>query len=127
MHILLNLFLKNQNYNINADELKLQLLSHPSYPSLHSITDVLGHFNIDNLAIEVPKDFETLKQLPNSFLSIISNDKGQEYVIITQLKNGVELLYDTKKKERKTIDEFLNNWGGVVVAIEKEEKVITKK
>ncbi|MEL6916243.1 MAG: hypothetical protein AAFO99_00795, partial [Bacteroidota bacterium] len=67
---LLKKFIEKQNYRINLKELKFQLLSHPSYPSLHSVTGVLNHFNMDNVALEVPKDRETLVQLPETFLSI---------------------------------------------------------
>ena len=114
---LLNNVLKKENYAVNFDELKLQLLSHPSYPSLHAFTGVLDHFDIDNLALEVPKDLETLKQLPIHFLSFI-NEKS--FVVVKRLENGVELLRDNQKKEKYTIEDFLSIWSGVILVVEKE-------
>ena len=61
---LLKTFLQKENYKINFEELEFQLLSHPSYPSLHSVTGVFDHFNIENIALEVPTNRETLEQLP---------------------------------------------------------------
>ena len=120
LFFLLKAFLRKENYAINFDELKLQLLSHPSYPSLHSITGVLDHFNIDHLALEVPRDIETLKQLPESFISLTSNENGKEFTLVTQHGNSMDLLYGDKKKKRVSLDEFLHIWSGVIVVTEKE-------
>ncbi|MGY0392301.1 hypothetical protein ACW5R3_07090 [Bizionia sp. KMM 8389] len=60
-------FLQNKKIKINSEELKLQLLGHPSYPSLHAVTGVLSHFNINNVAIQVPVTAEILTQLSDIF------------------------------------------------------------
>jgi len=128
LYYLLTSFLLKEDIRLNQDELKLQLLSHPSYPSLHSVTGVLDHFGIENMALEVPNNRETLFQLPNYFIALVSNDDVEEFVIITQLENGIELLYGNKKKERVSIDKFLHIWNGIIVAIEKtSSKLPTKK
>lgn len=65
-------YLKKENYNIDRNDFKLQLLSNQSYPSVKSITDTLDYFNIENIAINVPKD--ALDQLPDFFLAILNNN-----------------------------------------------------
>ncbi|MCF6348125.1 MAG: thioredoxin domain-containing protein [Flavobacteriaceae bacterium] len=125
LFFLLTSFLQKENIHLNQDELKLQLLSHPSYPSLHSVTGVLGHFNIKNMALEVPKNRETLFQLPTSFISIII--EKNEFVIVTQHENNIELLYSNKKKKIVSLDEFLEMWSGIIVVIEKDTFVIPNK
>ena len=67
LYELVKVFLTKTGHSLNSEELKLQLLSHPTYPSLHSVTGVLTHFRIDNVAVDVPIDQETLEQLPDVF------------------------------------------------------------
>ena len=118
LYYLLNYFLVKEQIYVNQEELKLQLLSHPSYPSMHSITGVLSHFNIENMALEVPKNRETLFQLPDNFISIINKDK--EFVCVTQGEDDIQLMYGDKKKKTITVNEFIDIWGGIIVVAEKE-------
>ena len=50
LYQLLQLLIVKNNIQLHKEELKLQLLSHPSYPSLHSVTGVLEHFGVPNVA-----------------------------------------------------------------------------
>lgn len=118
LYFLLISFLKKEGIDVNQNELKLQLLSHPSYPSLHSVTGVLSHFGIENMALEVPKNRETLYQLPDNFITILS--KENEFVIVTQHDTSVELLYGSKKKKIVSVNDFLDMWSGIIVVIENE-------
>ncbi len=122
---LLKSFLQKENIHLNEDELKLQLLSHPSYPSLHSVTGVLNHFGIENMALEVPKNRETLFQLPNNFISVII--EKNEFVIVTQHENKIELLYGNKEKKMISLDKFLEMWSGIIVVIEKDTFEVPNK
>ncbi|HHC81086.1 MAG TPA: hypothetical protein ENK46_14490, partial [Flavobacteriia bacterium] len=118
LYFLLISFLKKEGIDVNQNELKLQLLSHPSYPSLHSVTGVLSHFGIENMALEVPKNRETLYQLPDNFITILS--KENEFVIVTQHDTSVELLFGSKKKKIVSVNDFLDMWSGIIVVIENE-------
>ncbi len=123
---LLKTILKKENFNLNFEELKLQLLSHPSYPSLHSITGVLNHFDIENLALEVAKEREILLQLPKHFIAYINSEHQKEFVLVNQLENSIELVYGDKKKNNLSIDVFLEIWSGIIVAIEKDDNKPSK-
>jgi len=128
LHFLLKTILKIEGYAINFEELKLQLLSHPSYPSLHSVTGVLDHFCIDNLALEVPKNRETLFQLPDNFISIVSEENNQDFVVVNQKEDNVKLLYGDKKNKTVSIDKFFSIWNGIIVVIDKQDiKTSNKK
>ena len=127
LHFLLKIILKREGFYINFDELKLQLLSHPSYPSLHSVTGVLDHFSIENLALEVPKNRETIFQLPNNFISIITEENNQDFVIVNQKEDNVKLLYGNKKNKTVSIDKFLSLWDGIIVVIEKQDVKTSNK
>ena len=69
---LLSNYLKRELYSLNQNDLKIQLLSNPDYPSVKSITDTLNYFDIENIAANIPKD--AFVQLPNLFLAIIIKD-----------------------------------------------------
>jgi len=125
LYYLLASFLRKEKIHFNQDELKLQLLSHPSYPSLHSVTGVLDHFGIENMALEVPKNRETVFQLPTNFISLISDKK--EFVIVTQHEKIIELVFSDKKKKSIPLDDFLDQWSGIIVVIEKGTIEIANK
>ncbi|SNZ00114.1 hypothetical protein SAMN06265377_1931 [Flagellimonas pacifica] len=52
--------MKKFNYGVNLYELELQSLNLPSYPSLHSVTELFNRFDIENIVLEGPK---TLKRV----------------------------------------------------------------
>ena len=122
---LLSFYLKQVGISINNDELKLQIISHPSYPSLHAVTGVLDHFRIENLAVEVPKDKETLSQLPEVFFTLIESNNVKDYVVATKSnKASITVHYGNKNKTNTSIDDFINEWTGIVVVAEKNEVTI---
>ncbi|WP_299678646.1 vitamin K epoxide reductase family protein [uncultured Tenacibaculum sp.] len=111
-------------------ELAFQIQSHPSYPSLHAITGVLDHFNIENIAAEIPTDTQTLQQLPDSFIAQISTDKGNDLVTVKKdnKKSGYSVISGEDNKEKKlTEGEFLTQFTGIIVAVEKTDDITTTK
>ena len=121
-HILEKLVVKN-NIRLNKEELKLQLMSHPSYPSLHSVTGVLDHFQVNNLALRVPTTEEVFAQLPKSFIANIEIDNEDEVVLIEKKRKDLKITIDDKKIQNLSKEEFLSKWNGVVIAIEKDENI----
>ncbi|WP_299271751.1 vitamin K epoxide reductase family protein [uncultured Psychroserpens sp.] len=123
LYEILKKLLVNNNIKINNEELKLQLSSHPSYPSLHALTGVLDHFNIPNLALQLAVNNDIFEQLPISFIANVSIDKGDHLALIEKKKNRIKILTDTNKNRFVTKEEFLEQWNGIIVAIEKDETV----
>lgn len=109
-------------------ELAFQIESHPSYPSLHAITGVLDHFNIENIAAEVPVNSETLAQLPDSFIAQTTTDKGNDLVTVSRIKNksSYKLFSGDEKNNTITEDEFLKQFTGIIVAVEKTDQPVEK-
>ncbi|WP_162288545.1 vitamin K epoxide reductase family protein [Tenacibaculum jejuense] len=111
-------------------ELAFQIQSHPSYPSLHAITGVLDHFNIENIAAEVPTDKQTLEQLPDSFIAQINTDTGNDLVTVKRdpKNNSYSTVSGDDNKEKKlTEGEFLTQFTGIIVAVEKTDAITTTK
>ena len=93
--------LKKNQISFDKEELSFQIQSHPSYPSLHAITGVLDHFNIENVAADVPQNTETLLQLPNCFIAQINTEQGKDLVVIE--RKGLDYtIYTTENKKKKT-------------------------
>ncbi|MEZ4874228.1 MAG: vitamin K epoxide reductase family protein [Flavobacteriaceae bacterium] len=123
--LLQKLIIKN-NINLSREELKLQVLTHPSYPSLHAVKGVLNHFNIPNLALRVPINEEVFSQLPKCFLAMV-NYEGESLVLVEKQKGTVNITFQNKKKTSFTIAQFLSSWNGIVIAIEKDETILEEK
>lgn len=115
---LVYLLLKKSSIKIDKDELIFQIKSHPSYPSLHSITGVFDHFNIENLAVKVPVEKSVLEELPDSFIAQLNTD---DLVLVEKSTYGFEITENLKKTKRLSQDEFLIEFTGVIVAVEKDE------
>ncbi|WP_299107103.1 vitamin K epoxide reductase family protein [uncultured Tenacibaculum sp.] len=114
--------LKSNQISFDKDELAFQIQSHPSYPSLHAITGVLDHFNIENVAADVPANKETLVQLPDCFLAQINTEKGKDLVIVDRKKQDYFVYNSENKKQKHTEQEFIEKFTGIIVAVEKTEE-----
>ena len=121
-HIILSLLRTNGYLTIDSERLNLQLLSHPEYPSLKSITDTLDYFEIDNLAATVPK--EALSQMPTSFLALINSEGGDDVVLAEKKRGMVLITMSDDTKEKLTEEAFTNRWTGTIIAVEEVEKVV---
>ncbi|WP_272151290.1 vitamin K epoxide reductase family protein [Tenacibaculum aiptasiae] len=113
--------LRKNRISFDKEELSFQIQSHPSYPSLHAITGVLDHFNIENVAADVPVNTETLLQLPDCFIAQVTTENGKDLIVVE--RKGLDYtLYDTEgKKEKLSESEFLQKFTGIIVAVEKTE------
>lgn len=114
--------LNSNKIHFDRKELSFQIQSHPSYPSLHSITGVLDHFNIDNIAAEIPVNLETLKQLPNFFIAQVEGKKGKDLVAIKKNNNTYTIINGANKKENLNTKQFIDKFTGIIVAVEKQKK-----
>jgi len=121
---LLKILLRRNNISVNEEELEFQILSHPSYPSLHAVTGVLDHFAVNNYALEVPKHVDTLNLLPSSFLALIHGDKDNGYALVSKHDHGFQLSFGSDKSKIVTVDYFLEVWTGVIVIVESDKQEV---
>lgn len=118
---LLKSLLKKCGIMIDYNELEFQLLSHPTFPSLHSVTGVLDHFSIRNLALEAPRTEDSIAALPVYFLARVHDRHGERFALVTKKQSGFLLLIDESKSETLTVNQFLEVWTGLVAVVEKDE------
>ncbi|WP_458627593.1 vitamin K epoxide reductase family protein [Winogradskyella sp. PC D3.3] len=113
--------LKENKLIIDFDELSFQIKSHPTYPSLHAVTGVLDHFNIENLALDVPITANTLHQLPNTFLAQLEIDSEKQFAVVTKIKDQYRLVFNAKNKKTISQIQFLEQFTGILLAVDKDE------
>jgi uncharacterized membrane protein len=113
---------------IAESELELQLKSHPSYPSLHSITSVFEHLGVESIAVQVPVNVEILRDLPKSFIAHINIGDKEDFVLVEQYDWRLRLTDNLKTKTFISHEGFFDLWSGILVAIDKPEdtRLITK-
>ena len=117
----IELFLSTNNISFNKEELHLQLLTHPYFPSINAITDLFDHFMIENVAAELPKEVSIISELPTTFLAHIKEDNSEKIVLVIKKNHELKLMYDAKTTKHVAYKEFVSLWTGVIVAIEKNE------
>ncbi|NVK66984.1 MAG: hypothetical protein HWE22_20495 [Flavobacteriales bacterium] len=117
MFIVLEKFLKLNNFSRVISDFKDYYQSHPNFPSLFALTDTLSLLNIENVAARVDKDH--FHDLPDSFLGYVEEEgKGPSLALVRKSAQSVEVLFEKKKPKRLSIEEFIKCWNGIVVAIE---------
>jgi hypothetical protein len=80
----IELFLSLNNILFNKEELNLQLLTHPYFPSINAITDLFDHFKIENVAAELPKEVSIITELPDTFLAHIKENHAEKIVLVVK-------------------------------------------
>jgi hypothetical protein len=119
VHILIS-FLKLLNIPVSPYTAQKELMSHPDYPSMLSVTDSLSSWNISNAVFKVNKaklDFQHLK-----FPFIVHfPDNGGSFLLVKKFHNGILTCSKNSRENLKiTISEFIQSWDGVILIAEKE-------
>ena len=101
---------------INKNSFINSVLENPYYPSLYSLSLVLGRFNIDSRSLRIEK--EELIYLNAPFVAYIKvNETGNnEFVIVTVLnKSGVKYSFDGKNIATTSREQFFEMFKEVVL------------
>jgi uncharacterized membrane protein len=116
IEFLLNEFIHLNGYKINVKKFNEYFLSHPDYPSLSAIENTLDTFQIENVVSQFKnEDFE---DLPEVFISAMKTNPS-DLVLIIKKDSQVQITSINKKSIKIQIALFLNQWTGIVVAVEK--------
>ncbi len=119
--------LKENNISFNKKELEFQIQSHPSYPSLHSITGVLNHFNIENIAAKVEAEESIVNQLPNCFIAQVTEGNSNSLVTVKKKSNGYSIYNGIVKTLDLVKEDFIKKFTGIIVAVEENETKSSSK
>lgn len=90
---------------------KEDLISHPNYPSLQSITEILRIWNIESSVGRI--EFSELKKIQFPLLTYLNTKR---YIIVLGANNYSLKIYDTETKKIKlSYEEFNKLWTGIVL------------
>lgn len=125
--------IKVLNIPVSKTTIKNELIGHPDYPSLLSVSDKLAEWNIENIAMKIDKSQISKMRFPLlvQVNQLISNknqkkqgliDKKAEslFVVVKSISNDKITFSDVENEMKwKTIPcvEFENIWTGVVLIV----------
>ena len=112
--------------------LKKALLEHPDYPSLLSISDVLGSdYNVANVALKMQREQILAEQgITAPFIIHIQNSKaGTVFAVVTAFSEDHIELYDPVAQKVKQLSpkDFDAIYRGTLLAVEAEENAGEKE
>lgn len=113
-----NLLQQLQVKRITPNTVNEILQNHPDYPSLLSINDSLQQWHIDTAAFMAEP--EKLHEIPAPFIAVLNNKD-----FVTVIQNGETITYKNgtnKKAIRKTKEDFIKEWKGIVLLADKNEQ-----
>ena len=108
-------YLIEEHYLNRIDEFEEAFNSHPNYPSLFAVTDSLTLVGIENVAARIDK--QELDNLPNRFLAMVQNN----LVLVKKDNDQIILRGEDGKSKTQKKDDFIEQWDGIVVAVEVNE------
>ena len=120
-------YLEKEEIKIDKSEFEFQVQSHPDFPSILSIVDALSFFNIDNVVIK--KEFSDINDLPSRFISLLSEDRSQPELYLTEKKDDAYFYFKNNKLLEIVTTELESRWNGIVLLVGKsdfETSVISK-
>lgn len=117
-------YCKLLNIPITETTIKEEIIQHPNYPSLLSISDALSTFKVDNMSIKTTTD--SFENLPTPFIIQINGVKIQYplFGIIKSVSSNNTLNWfnpEKKKYENISIEKFNNLFTGYAMLAETSE------
>lgn len=114
-----NKLLESNGFFVEKEVLFTQLNSHPDVGSFKSITDTLEFLDVDYLAVSIPK--ESLTQIKSAVIvNIIQGNQRQ--LALAKVLDGQSIEIRSQGTSIVPLNQFLEVWGGMVIAIEPNSK-----
>src|SRR5580698_3326552 len=119
------ILLKELGVSVDADKISEELVKHPEYPNLLSISDVLANFGIANDAYEVPVD--DLPDVPCPFVAHAHTNAG-DYLVVHQMDSAQVVVSNNKWRRHKlSLTKFKEVYNGTVLAVENTGAIASVK
>jgi uncharacterized membrane protein len=118
IYYLLSEYLREQKYVFPPGRLGTRVFSDPGN-NLLAISNTLDFFDIKHIVATVPKT--ALAELPDCFIAILSHGNHTSLALVRIKVDRVDLTLNSGKEFSMSRLDFLNDWTGVVVVIEKNK------
>jgi len=114
--------LKKLSISVTSFTINREVLSHPDYPSMLSLSDCLTSWNVPNQAFKINQWECDLQNLPFPFIARVDTDGGQ-FLLVKNIE-GTNFCYSNEHTRHGKIskEKFLNHWDGIVLYAEKDEE-----
>ena len=110
--------LKAHKAHVTNITLARELESHPDYPSLSAVSEVLEGFNIENYVVEIT-DTDFI-EAPTPCLAVLNNNI---LVLINSIENEIVDWWHFKNgKKKEPINTFIEKWSGTLLLISVSDK-----
>lgn len=118
----IRLLLKSLNVKVSPSTLVRTLEEHPDYPNLLAISDSLAEWHLPNQAFKISKEEYNTNDLQFPFVAHL-NTNGGIYMLVHEIKDNL-VTYSNELKIKGSIAEsdFLNQWSGVALYVQKVSK-----
>jgi len=102
---------------ISRTTLEKEILSHPNFPSLLCISDVLMHHGIENITAEFEKG--NYADLPTPFITQVTGDLFTYFTVIKNISKKQVYFFDLERHTwvKKSYTDFIKKVSGVVLLI----------
>jgi uncharacterized membrane protein len=104
---------------INKGDFKLELESHPEYPTLSSLSDTYFQFGITNIVVQL--SYDQLLEIPTPAIAHVKKNNSEYFVYIDSIE-GNKISYRKGLFKYKTYKEdlslFVKNWTGNVLLVD---------
>ncbi|XLS27478.1 vitamin K epoxide reductase family protein [Flavobacteriaceae bacterium M23B6Z8] len=113
---IVNLYLNKSGYDIDREEVGLQISSHQDFPHLIAISDLFHHFGIAHYALKLERKKEIVDKLPVYFLAHCIIDNKPILVLVQKRANSLRIIRAKNEKNSISLSEFLRVWTGVLIS-----------
>lgn len=111
-------FLQKLGAKVTPQTIDRQLTTHPSFPSVLSLSETLSDLAIDNMAVSITAD--RLEEVP--FPAVAHFSRGH-FVVLDSFENGQVSYFDPAKGHiTQSLGEFVPEWSGVLLMAELDQE-----
>lgn len=108
------------NARVSSKGLKEEMVLHPDFPSVASISDALTEWQIPNMAVRLPA--HQLKEIPLPSLAYV-NVRGGILAPLKSINQDIVEWFDTENGWQKdTLSQFEAKWDGLTLLLEPNER-----
>ncbi|RFZ84061.1 hypothetical protein DYU05_00010 [Mucilaginibacter terrenus] len=115
---ILTLIAHKLNVLITKQSIELEMLRHPDYPSLLTISDILNVWNISNEAFKVPEF--TTKHLKKSAPCVICS-KVEGFYLVEEVKSENIIINNGHQRSMISLDELKDKFQNVLLVLNKSK------
>jgi len=112
------ILLKELNVKVTAASVRTDLQSHPDYPSLLSVGDVLSGYGVEHVSFK--SNAAHLKDMPTPFLAQLKgNDRRDVFTVVRSVENGTVCFFNPDKHFFETIrtEDFEKKWVSQILLL----------